>query len=73
MTCITGILMAMMERERTGHGQLVETDMVSGIRYLSTASLLMRRDSAGVSEFSKDDPGAGILDGGAPCKASLSH
>ncbi|GJE88435.1 CoA transferase [Phanerochaete sordida] len=39
MTCALGILLALIERSRSGLGQVISTDMVSGTRYLSTFPL----------------------------------
>ncbi|KAE8227300.1 hypothetical protein CF319_g206 [Tilletia indica] len=38
--CILGILLALFERTRSGLGQVVNADMVTGTRYLSTFNLL---------------------------------
>ncbi|KAF8962787.1 CoA-transferase family III domain-containing protein [Flammula alnicola] len=38
--CAVGILLALMERGRTGRGQVVNTDMVSGTRYISSFPLI---------------------------------
>ena len=61
--CATGVLLALMERNRSGLGQVVHTDMVSGARYLSSFPLLLSHLHA--PTFS-DPRGTGLLDGGAP-------
>ena len=63
MTCAMGILLALMERNRSGVGQVVNTDMVSGARYLSSYPLLSVQ--LGSMTFG-DARGTGLLDGGAP-------
>ncbi|TFY56996.1 hypothetical protein EVG20_g8715 [Dentipellis fragilis] len=40
LTCALGVLLALFERAQSGHGQVVDTDMVSGTRYVSTFPLL---------------------------------
>ncbi|EKM51559.1 uncharacterized protein PHACADRAFT_150032 [Phanerochaete carnosa HHB-10118-sp] len=54
MTCALGILLALIERSRSGLGQVVSTDMVSGTRYLSTFPLAsaMRPPSNGPPNLS---------------------
>ncbi|KAI0714465.1 CoA-transferase family III [Cerioporus squamosus] len=61
--CAMGILLALVERTRSGLGQVVNTDMVSGARYLSSFPLLLAR----LHSTTFGDPrGTGLLDGGAP-------
>ncbi|KAI0330212.1 CoA-transferase family III [Cubamyces sp. BRFM 1775] len=63
MLCAMGILLALMERSRSGRGQVVEADMVSGVRYLSSFPLLLSQLQT--PTFGKPR-GTGLLDGGAP-------
>ncbi|CDO72476.1 hypothetical protein BN946_scf184980.g17 [Trametes cinnabarina] len=63
LMCATGILLALMERTRSGRGQVVDADMVSGVRYLSSFPLLL---SQLCTPHFGDRRGAGLLDGGAP-------
>ncbi|KAI1131940.1 CoA-transferase family III domain-containing protein [Nemania abortiva] len=56
-----GILMAVIARERTGRGQVVEANMVDGASYLATFPRLARKTPMG------DRPrGENHLDGGCP-------
>ena len=61
MFCVTGILAALWERERSGEGQVVDVAMVDGASVLlqMTWSLL----SAGAW---RDEPASNLLDTGAP-------
>ena len=61
MFLVTGVLAALLERERTGAGQVVDAAMVDGVSYLMT--MLWRWFSAGRW---RDARGANLLDGGAP-------
>ncbi|KAJ7593029.1 CoA-transferase family III domain-containing protein [Mycena floridula] len=63
MTLVMGILLALTERNKTGRGQTVNTDMVSGTRYLSIFPLI--RSSLETPQQS-DPRGKGLLDGGTP-------
>ncbi len=40
LICAMGILLALIERQKSGLGQVVSTDMVSGTRYLSSYPLI---------------------------------
>ncbi|KAF8738099.1 hypothetical protein AX14_011862 [Amanita brunnescens Koide BX004] len=60
LMCVLGILFALIERGKSGRGQVVDVDMVSGTRYLSSFPLLLRH-----SLYSKPR-GQNTLDGGAP-------
>lgn len=63
MMCAMGILFALLERNKSGVGQIVNTDMVSGARYLSSYPLL----SVQLHTLTFGDPrGTGLLDGGTP-------
>ncbi|KDE05640.1 hypothetical protein MVLG_04011 [Microbotryum lychnidis-dioicae p1A1 Lamole] len=62
---VIGILMALLSRQKTGRGQVVEIDMVTGTRYISSFPLMMSRPSLGFPIW--DQPrGENLLDGGAP-------
>ncbi|KAI9061031.1 CoA-transferase family III [Trametes sanguinea] len=63
LICATGILLALMERTRSGRGQVVNADMVSGVRYLSSFPLLLYQ--LRTPHFGQVR-GTGMLDGGAP-------
>jgi len=63
LLCATGILLALVERGRSGRGQVVNVDMVSGSRYVSSFPLL---GAAGGSERWEGPRGTNLLDGGAP-------
>ncbi|PBK75617.1 CoA-transferase family III [Armillaria solidipes] len=63
LTCAVGVLLALIERGKSGLGQVVDTDMVSGVRYLSSFPLLLSLNGSG---FFEEPRGTNILDGGAP-------
>ncbi|KIJ67100.1 hypothetical protein HYDPIDRAFT_26503 [Hydnomerulius pinastri MD-312] len=63
LLCATGILLALIERGKSGRGQVVNADMVSGTRYISSFPLL---HAAGTSTYFSEPRGSNILDGGAP-------
>ncbi|KAI1429562.1 CoA-transferase family III domain-containing protein [Xylaria sp. FL1777] len=60
-TLFQGILMAVIARQRTGKGQVVEANMVDGANYLATFPRLRRKlpDGSGAR-------GENLLDGGCP-------
>lgn len=62
---VVGVLMALIERGRTGQGQVVETDMITGARYVSSFPLMMSRPSLGLPMWDLKR-GDNWLDGGAP-------
>ncbi|KAF9443575.1 CoA-transferase family III [Macrolepiota fuliginosa MF-IS2] len=64
-TCALGILLALIERGRSGRGQVVNTDMVSGARFMSTFPLLHSILPTS-SILGRGKPGTNTLDGGAP-------
>ncbi|KAI0696078.1 CoA-transferase family III domain-containing protein [Cytidiella melzeri] len=80
LTCALGILLALIERQSSGLGQVVSTNMVSGTRYLSTFPLLSamqwpyKTHSPLQSFAASPDAGSNfpnvrmkhLLDGGAP-------
>ncbi|ORY92378.1 CoA-transferase family III domain-containing protein [Syncephalastrum racemosum] len=62
LMCVMGILMALMERTRSGKGQVVDANLTSGTSYLTTFPYLMQKYGL---NFSKER-GTNMLDGGAP-------
>jgi alpha-methylacyl-CoA racemase len=61
LTCALGIIMAVLVRQKTGMGQIVETSMVDGAAYLSILPRL------GLKTPLWDRPrGENLLDGGCP-------
>ncbi|KAJ7727301.1 CoA-transferase family III domain-containing protein [Mycena maculata] len=64
LTCALGILLALVERGKSGRGQVVNADMVSGTRYLSSFPLLGLLSPS--SAMSSGTRGSRLLDGGAP-------
>ncbi|GBE87798.1 CoA-transferase family III [Sparassis latifolia] len=63
LTSALGILLALMERQRSGLGQVVNTDMVSGTRYVSTFLMLTHLYAPPPLSGER---GKTTLDGGAP-------
>ncbi|KAF8837265.1 CoA-transferase family III [Paxillus ammoniavirescens] len=63
LLCATGILLALIERGKSGRGQVVNVDMVSGARYVSSFPLLNANDT---SPYFSKPRGSNTLDGGAP-------
>jgi alpha-methylacyl-CoA racemase len=71
MVCILGVLLALLERSKSGKGQIVEADMVTGTRYVSTFTLLSSylthpENGAMMNEGTNANRGQNVLDGGAP-------
>ncbi|KAL8287302.1 hypothetical protein RQP46_003754 [Phenoliferia psychrophenolica] len=60
-----GVVMAIVERNKTGKGQVVEIDMVTGARYLSSFVLMLAKPSYEGASFS-GPRGENLLDSGAP-------
>jgi len=60
-SCAMGIVMALLERERSGRGQVVDAGMVPAVAYLST--FVHRCQTAGLWN---EPAGQNALDGGAP-------
>ncbi|KAJ6505939.1 CoA-transferase family III domain-containing protein [Mycena vulgaris] len=64
LTCALGILLALIERGKSGRGQVVDADMVSGTRYLASFPLLgLFAPSSPMFDGAR---GSRLLDGGAP-------
>lgn len=63
--CALGILLALIERGRSGRGQVVNADMVTGTRFISTLPLIFSM-LPNRGPFGPGKPGANTLDGGAP-------
>ncbi|KAM6504213.1 CoA-transferase family III domain containing protein [Amanita muscaria] len=63
LMCVLGILLALITRSNSGRGQVVDVDMVSGTRYLSSFPLLQTLLPNSVFPRPR---GENLLDGGAP-------
>ncbi|KAF8548145.1 CoA-transferase family III [Imleria badia] len=63
LLCATGILLALIERGKSGRGQVVNADVVSGTRYVSSFPLLNTHNG---SPYFSEPRGCNGLDGGAP-------
>ncbi|KAF8501882.1 CoA-transferase family III domain-containing protein [Hysterangium stoloniferum] len=63
LVAANGVLLAMLERCRSGLGQVVESDMVAGARYVSSFPLIHKFVH---SPLFAQDTGSNPLDGGAP-------
>ncbi|PIL29784.1 hypothetical protein GSI_07989 [Ganoderma sinense ZZ0214-1] len=63
LVCVLGILLGLIDRSRSGLGQVVNTDMVTGLRYLATWPLLLSHLRLPVFG---DTRATGLLDGGCP-------
>lgn len=59
----SGVLMALLARQRTGKGQVVEGNMVDGVRSLAT---FPRLAVEGKSPVWDRERGENLLDGGCP-------
>ncbi|KAG6888921.1 hypothetical protein C0995_004934 [Termitomyces sp. Mi166 len=64
MTCALGILLALVEQRKSGRGQVVNTDMVSGAQYVASYPLI--HSLARNTPLFGHGRGKNILDGGAP-------
>lgn len=60
--CFLGILLALLARERTGKGQVVEANMVDGSAYLTTFPRLAQK----IPPLWGQERGTNLLDGGSP-------
>ncbi|KAJ3983968.1 CoA-transferase family III [Lentinula detonsa] len=64
LICALGIMLALFERNSSGRGQVVNVDMVSGARYVSSFPLIHALNpSTGTFAGNRGD---NLLDGGAP-------
>lgn len=63
LLCALGVVLALFERERSGMGQIVESDMVTGSRYVASFLLLLKRPSHGLPMFT-EERGHNVLDSG---------
>ncbi|KAI1797368.1 CoA-transferase family III [Ganoderma leucocontextum] len=63
LMCAMGILLALIERSRSGLGQVVNSDMVTGVRYLASFPLLL--SELRLPPFG-ETRATGLLDGGCP-------
>jgi alpha-methylacyl-CoA racemase len=61
MYCVTGVLAALLERHRSGQGQVIDVAMVDGV-----SSLLAMAHSQRAAGMMSDDRGSNLLDGGTP-------
>src|SRR5215469_14929231 len=61
MLCALGILLALLERNTSGRGQIVDAAMVDGAAYLSTFVYKFRNNG-----MWRDERGTNMLDSGAP-------
>ncbi|GJN90276.1 hypothetical protein Rhopal_003278-T1 [Rhodotorula paludigena] len=65
LMAVIGVLASLIERSRSGKGQVVEIDMVTGTRYASIFPLTVARPSSGLPVWN-EPRGENFLDGGAP-------
>ncbi|BGP56486.1 hypothetical protein JCM8202v2_004106 [Rhodotorula sphaerocarpa] len=65
LMAVVGILAALLERAKSGRGQLVETDMVTGTRYAAIFPLTVSHPAAKLPMWDRPR-GENVLDGGAP-------
>ncbi|KXS22432.1 alpha-methylacyl-CoA racemase [Gonapodya prolifera JEL478] len=63
MMCAMGVLLALLERNESGVGQVVDAAMVDGAAYVAS---FVYNFTLGGSDWFKDDRGNNLLDGGAP-------
>ncbi|KAG6331762.1 hypothetical protein ID866_7323 [Astraeus odoratus] len=64
LMCATGILLAVVERTKSGRGQVVDVNLVAGTRYVSSYPLL--HHVASTSSILGGPRGTNLYDGGAP-------
>jgi len=63
LICAFGILLALIERQKSGRGQVVDAAMVDGAAYL--ASTMVKAWSVGAWKNDIETTGTNLLDGGA--------
>jgi alpha-methylacyl-CoA racemase len=63
LVCFAGILLALISRDKTGRGQIVEANMVDGVQFLATFARFCIEQ--GTKDWDKPR-GENLLDGGAP-------
>ncbi|KAM5538549.1 hypothetical protein V8D89_007882 [Ganoderma adspersum] len=63
LMCVLGILLALIDRSRSGLGQVVNTDMVTGLRYLASWPLLLSHLRLPLFGETR---ATGLIDGGCP-------
>ncbi|ORE04035.1 CoA-transferase family III [Rhizopus microsporus var. microsporus] len=61
LLCVMGILVALIERSKSGKGQVVDANLTAGTSYLSTFPFLMQKYGL----VWEDERGTNTLDGGA--------
>ncbi|KAI9485680.1 MAG: CoA-transferase family III domain-containing protein [Benjaminiella poitrasii] len=61
LMCVMGILMALMERTKSGKGQVIDANLTSGASYLTTFPYLMQKYGL----IWESERGTNMLDGGA--------
>lgn len=64
--CFMGILLALLSRQTTGRGQVVEANMVDGSAYLATMPRLAMKPRETSGPAWDGERGTNLLDGGAP-------
>ncbi len=64
LVCALGILIAIIERTKSGKGQVIDAAMVDGASYVG--SFVYRSNMLGAHKNDLDTVGTNILDGGAP-------
>lgn len=69
LTGAFGILAAIIEREKSGKGQVIDANLVEGTSYVSSSVFLTRLPEKAMSQIiwpAKEKRGQNLLDGGAP-------
>ncbi|KAF1796150.1 CoA-transferase family III domain-containing protein [Mucor lusitanicus] len=61
LMCVMGILMALMERSKSGKGQIIDANLTAGTSYLATFPYLMQKYGL----VWEGERGSNMLDGGA--------
>lgn len=68
MTCALGIMMALVERNKSNKGQVVDVSMVEGVRYVSTYMWHTQKPDVPARQFiwpNQNKKESNLLDGGA--------